>query len=359
MLLQNKFFRTTLGIIFLLLILYLGSKVIVLFSPIGTIINLLLVPMMLSGFMYYLLRPLVNYLEKRKLKRPIAILLIYAVFIALFAIFWVAVWPTLQDQIQNFIRNAPYLVQDIQTQLDRLREDPLFARFFRGESDLTVRLTEYLQNAVTWVSNSISNLITVISNIVVVVATLPIILYYMLKDSHKLPPILLGLVPRKYRSEGQETLEQVDSALSSFIVTRVILNLILGLTLFIGFLVIGLPYALLLALVSVPLNFIPYIGAILAAIPVVIVSFIESPMTALWSLVVIVASQQIQDNLLTPIIYGKSLDIHPLTTVILVLIGGEFYGIIGVLIALPVYITVKIIFLRVYEIIVAERMNEN
>ncbi|MDT3427416.1 putative PurR-regulated permease PerM [Paenibacillus forsythiae] len=358
MLLQNKFFRTTLGIIFLLLILYLGSKVIALFSPVATIINLLLVPMMLSGFMYYLLRPLVNYLDKRKLKRPIAILLIYAVFIALFAVFWVAVWPTLQDQIQNFIRNAPYLVRDLQGQLDRLRENPLFARFFQGESDLTVRLTEYLQNAVTWVTNSISNLITVISNIIVVVATLPIILYYMLKDSHKLPRILLGLVPRKYRSEGQEMLEQVDSALSSFIVTRVILNLILGLILFIGFALLGLPYALLLAIISVPLNFIPYIGAILASIPVVIVSFIESPMTALWSLVIIVIAQQIQDNLLTPIIYGKSLDVHPLTTVIIVLIGGEFYGIIGVLIALPVYMTVKIIFLRIYEIIVAERTSE-
>ncbi|MFD1773048.1 AI-2E family transporter [Paenibacillus rhizophilus] len=358
MLLQNKFFRTTLGIIFLLLILYLGSKVIVLFSPIATIINLLLVPMMLSGFMYYLLRPLVNHLEKRKLKRSVSILLIYLVFIGLIVIFWVAVWPTLQDQIQNFIDNLPYLVHDIQKQFDLLRQNPMFARFFRGESDLTVRLTEYLQNAVTWVTNSMSNLITVISNIVVVIATLPVILYYMLKDSHKLPRMLLGLVPRKYRKEGQETLEDIDSALSSFIVTRVILNLILGAILYIGFLVIGLPYALLLALVSVPLNFIPYIGAILSAVPVVIVGFIESPMTALWSLVIIIVAQQIQDNLLTPIIYGKSLDVHPLTTVIIVLVGGEFSGIIGVLIALPVYMTAKIIFLRVYEIVVAERTDE-
>jgi predicted PurR-regulated permease PerM len=74
--------------------------------------------------------------------------------------------------------------------------------------------------------------------------------------------------------------------------------------------------------------------------------------------VIILIAQQIQDNVLSPIIYGKSLDVHPLTTVLLVLIGGDFYGIIGVLIALPVYMIVKIIFLRVYEIIVADREEE-
>ncbi|MNY42677.1 hypothetical protein D3C86_1775900 [compost metagenome] len=79
---------------------------------------------------------------------------------------------------------------------------------------------------------------------------------------------------------------------------------------------------------------------------------------AIWSLVIIIFAQQIQDNVLSPIIYGKSLDVHPLTTVVLVLVGGDFFGIIGVLIALPVYMIAKIIFLRIYEIVIAERVEE-
>lgn len=153
-------------------------------------------------------------------------------------------------------------------------------------------------------------------------------------------------------------LKDIDSALSGFIVTRVLLNVVLGIILYIGFLVIGLPYSLLLAVISIPLNFIPYVGSLLAAIPVIIVGFIESPSMALWSLVIIVVAQQIQDNVLSPIIYGKSLDVHPLTTVVLVLIGGDFFGIIGVLIALPVYMILKILFLRIYEIIIAEREDD-
>ncbi|MFD5020976.1 AI-2E family transporter [Paenibacillus sp. NPDC058367] len=355
---QQKYFRTSLAIIAFLLILYLGSKVMFLFAPLAAIIRLLLVPMVLSGFMYYLLRPLVRVLEKKKLNRAFSILLIYFLFAGLFILFWILVWPTLQEQIQNFIDNTPYLVQGLQDQFNALRDNPTLSRFFQGDSDIAARISEYLSEAITWVTNSMSNLIGVVSSIVILIATLPIILYYMLKDDYKLSPKLQGLIPRKYRKEGKEMFGDIDSALSSFIVTRVVLNVVLGIMLYIGFLIIGLPYSLLLAVISVPLNFIPYVGSFLAGVPVVIVGFIESPTMAIWSLVVIFIAQQIQDNVLSPIIYGKSLDVHPLTTVLLVLIGGDFYGIIGVLIALPVYMIAKIIFLRVYEIIVADREEE-
>ncbi|ETT44337.1 MULTISPECIES: AI-2E family transporter [unclassified Paenibacillus] len=356
--LQSKYFRTCLAIIAFLTILYLGSKVIFLFTPLVSIIQLLLVPMMLSGFMYYLLRPIVNYLGTKNVNRGLSVLLIYLVFAGLFVLFWVLVWPTLREQIQNFIDNTPYLVEGIQNQFNKLQNDPSLSRFFKGDTDVTTRLTEYLNNVITWVTNSMSNLIAVISSIVVVIATLPIILYYMLKDGNKLSPILQGLIPRKYRKEGQEMFKDIDSALSGFIVTRVLLNVVLGILLYIGFLLIGLPYSLLLALISIPLNFIPYVGSLLAAVPVIIVGFIESPSLAIWSAVVILIAQQIQDNVLSPVIYGKSLDVHPLTTVLLVLVGGDFYGLIGVLIALPVYMIIKIIFLRIYEIIVAERVDQ-
>ncbi|MFF2016574.1 AI-2E family transporter [Paenibacillus sp. NPDC058177] len=355
---QSKYFRTSMAIIAFLLILYLGSKVFFLFSPLISILKLLLVPMMLSGFMFYLLRPLVNFLEKRKLNRMLSILLIYLVFIGLFVLFSVLVWPTLQEQIQTFIDNTPQLVDGLQEQFHDLQQNPVWSRFFTGDSDLATRLSSYLNDAINWVSNSVSNLIGVISNIVVIIATLPIILYYMLKDGHKLAPILLRLVPRRFRKPGQEMLREIDGALSNFIVTRVLLNVILGVMLYIGFLIIGLPYSLLLAVIAIPLNFIPYVGSLLSAVPVIIVGFIESPTMAIWATVVIVIAQQIQDNLLSPIVYGKSLDVHPLTTVLLVLIGGDFYGIIGVLIALPVYMILKIIVRRLYGIIIAERTGD-
>lgn len=354
---QSKYFRTSIGIILFLLILYLGSKISFLFQPLVSIFKMLLAPMALAGFFFYLLRPIVDHLERRKIKRGLGVLMIYFVFAGLFAIFILLVWPTLKDQIENFILNAPNLVNDIQKQVDQLQNNSFLSRFMPSESELYNRVMEYVNQAMSWLSTSISNLITVISNIFIVIATVPIILYYMLKESGKLPLKLLGVLPRRYRRDGQEVLSDIDSALSSFIIGRVMLNLILSVMMYIGFLIVGLPYSLLLTIISFILNFIPYVGALLAAIPVLIVGFIESPGIALWSLVVIVIAQQVQDNILTPVIYGKQLDIHPLTTIVLLLVGGDFYGILGVLLAIPAYMVVKIVVTRVYELFVAEKVE--
>ena len=194
----------------------------------------------------------------------------------------------------------------MQEQIDQLRQNRFWSRYIPTESELSTSLTEYMNRIITWISNSINNLITVVSSVVVIIATIPIILYYMLKEGKKLPPRSLSVLPRRYRRDGQEVLGEIDTALSNFIIGKVILNLILSIMIYIGFLIIG-TYSLLLTVISFFLNFIPYIGASLATIPAVIIGFIESPSIAIWSVVVIVIAQQIQDNILTPVIYGNSL----------------------------------------------------
>lgn len=89
-----------------------------------------------------------------------------------------------------------------------------------------------------------------------------------------------------------------------------------------GFLLIGLPYALVLTLIAVIMNFIPYFGAIISSVPIVIVGLVESPAVGLWALVIILLAQQVQDNIISPLVFGKSLDIHPITTTVLVLEWG-------------------------------------
>lgn len=246
----------------------------------------------------------------------------------------------------------------MQQQIDQLQQNPYWSRFIPTESELSTSLTEYMNRIITWISNSINNLIAVVSSVVVIIATIPIILYYMLKEGSKLPPKLLSVLPRRYRRDGNEVLGEIDTALSNFIIGKVILNLILSIMIYIGFLIIGLPYSLLLTVISFFLNFIPYIGALLATIPAVIIGFIESPSIAIWSVVVIVIAQQIQDNILTPVIYGKQLDIHPLTTIVLILVGGDFFGLLGILLAIPAYMIVKIIVVRIYELFLAEKVED-
>ena len=153
-------------------------------------------------------------------------------------------------------------------------------------------------------------------------------------------------------------MSEIDSALSGFIVGRVLVNLALGVLMYIGFLIIGLQYALLLTVIAVVMNFVPFIGAILSSIPIFIIGFIQSPSIAVWSIIIVLVAQQIQDNLIAPYIFGKKLDIHPLTTIILVLVGGDIGGIIAILLIIPLYMIVKILLTKVYNLFVKNHRAE-
>ncbi len=354
-LINNKFYRICTAIILLLLIVYLGDKVNFIFSPLTSLIHIIIIPLLIAGFFYYLLRPLVDYMERHKIKRALSVLIIYVVTALILAGFSVLVWPSLREQLMNFVENAPALVTSLSDQLNALEKSNFVSRYLPDDSNLFSRLSDILSQGITQVTDYVSGLFSVVSNLVIILATFPIMLYYMLKEGSKFGTNLTFLLPRHYRKDGEETVHEIDEALSNYIVGRVIVNVALGILMYIGFLILGLPYALLLTVVSIILNFIPYVGALLAAIPVVIVAFIESPSMAIWSLVIIVIAQQIQDNLISPYVYGKQLDIHPLTTVILLLVGADLGNILGMIIVIPLYMILKIIVRRIHYRIVEDK----
>ncbi|QHW32418.1 AI-2E family transporter [Paenibacillus rhizovicinus] len=356
--LQKGFFRVCLGIIALLLIVYLTAKISFIFKPLLTIFNILIVPFMLAGFCFYLLRPIVSFMVKHRVPKMAAILLIYLIVAALLSLFVGVVWPTLQLQLENFVKGAPQLIEGFKDQLNRLQDNRLLSSFAGDKTDLSTKLSAYLNDAITAASNYVSSVVSVVTNFVIIIATVPIILYYLLKESDHIPSSILHVIPRRYRKDGQDVLADIDDALSGFIVGRVIITCLLAIMLYIGFLIIGLPYSLLLAIVAFFLNIIPYIGQFLGAIPTIIVAFTVSPTMVFWVVVVTVAAQLIESNVLSPSIYGRRLDIHPLTTIVLLLVAGDIAGFLGVILAIPAYMVVKIIIVRIYRLFLAEKVED-
>ncbi|WP_438432608.1 AI-2E family transporter [Gorillibacterium sp. sgz500922] len=356
--LQSRFFRNSLKIIAVLLIIYLVTKVSFLLNPVVSIVKILALPFMLAGFFYYMFRPSINYLSSRKLNRSASILLLYFLLTAFIIVLSLLVWPLLRTQLQTLLDNIPQLVSGFQSQLNQLQDSKLFSMIGSKGTDWTQNLTKYLDQSITYVTNYVTNSVSAFTNFLFVVSTVPFILYYFLKEGNKLPKRILKLVPRAYRRDVKVALHDMDTALSGYIVGRVMITSLLALMMYIGFLFIGLPYSLLLAVVSLFFNLIPYIGQFLGAVPCLIVGFIDSPTTAVWVLVIILVAQQIEGNLLAPHIYGKRLDVHPLTTVVLVLVGGDLLGIVGILAALPIYLVVKIIVVLIYRLFLADKVEE-
>lgn len=350
MLTKNKTILFSLFVALLLLIIYLGSKVSFIFQPFLLLFQAVAVPLLLSMFLYYLLRPLVKYMEQHKIKRSFAILIIYVVFAIVLFWFIVSQWPTLTNQMISFVNNFPNLLTDVGEQLGKLHENEWLASIIPSDSQMLTSITEYLNKGFSQITNSVGKIFSFVSNFAIILFTTPILLFYMLKEGEKLGTKLVRATPIRFKRDMLGVITEIDKMLSGFIVGRVLVNVVLGVLMYIGFLFIGLPYAFLLTVIAVIANFIPLVGAILSAIPIIIVGLTVSPATAIWSLVIILVAQQIQDNLIAPYVFGKSMDIHPLTTIILVLGAGNISGIVGMIIIIPVYMILKIITVRIFRL---------
>jgi predicted PurR-regulated permease PerM len=356
-LVSKSFLYNCAGIISVLLIIYLVHLVSFIFQPFLIIFNLLLIPFVLAGFFYYLLRPIVYFLDKYNMNRTLSVILIYISIALLISLLIILVWPTLQKQIQDFINNVPELVQGLRNQINSLQQNSYFSSISKG-SGLSEKLSQYASKGFSLVSNYANGVYSFVSNFIVIIGTFPIILFFLLRESEKAPESILRIVPRSYRRGARQALSDIDSALSGYISGKMISTFLLGVMTFIAFLIIGLPYALLLAIVLAIISFIPFIGSFLGAIPPLIVAFTQSPEMALWLILAVFICQQVQDNVLSPYIFGKTLDIHPFTTIIILLIAGSFAGLMGMLLALPVYMVIKIITQHLYQLFFAEKVQE-
>jgi predicted PurR-regulated permease PerM len=336
-----------------LLFVYLAMKVDFLFAPLASLIYLFTAPFIAAGFLYYILRPVFRYTDRKGVKRPLAILAFYVMATALIVGLAVWVWPVIQSQSLQFMKEAPALLDNLKERL--FSSTGVFSGILPKESEMTAHVGDAMKNAFSFSADYLAGVYHFVSQFLIVLTTVPLILYYMLKDGEKFPKSLADIVPFKYRKDTAEILRETDEVLSSYIVGRFILTALMSVLLLIGLLIIGLPSALLLTLIAGILNFIPFIGPILSAVPILLVAFTESPMMALWALLILVAAQQIEENWLAPVVYGKKMDIHPLTTIIVVLVGAHLAGVVGLILSIPFYMAVKIAVRHVYQLYLLNR----
>ncbi len=186
---------------------------------------------------------------------------------------------------------------------------------------------------------------------------MPFFLFYLLKDDRLFHRRMLAIIPEKHRKSGEEILEDVDKTLSTYIIGQAIIALTVGVLMYIGYLILGLDYALILALFTLITAFIPILGAFIGIIPAVLVGLTVNPLMALKVLILMIIVQQLEGNLLSPQIMGKRMNIHPLTFLVLLLIAASLAGFIGMLVAVPLYAVVKVIgksFYKLYKLRKAE-----
>ncbi|HFI0642099.1 TPA: AI-2E family transporter [Streptococcus suis] len=335
------------------LTIFIFSKISFLFRPIGSFLEIVLLPMILTGLLYYLLNPMVDWMEKHKISRTVGISILF-VLISLLIIWGLAVAiPSIQEQVTSFAQNLPANIQKIEGQVTSLLQDQRFEQFRPTALELLNKVNDqavaYAQKFSSSAVNWASNLISTASQIIVAVLIMPFILFYLLRDGQYLNKHITQYLPTKWREPIGTVLSDVNGQLSNYVRGQVTVAIIVALMFSIMFSIIGLSYPITLGVMAGFLNLIPYLGSFLAMIPAVILGLIAGPVMLIKVLIVFMVEQTIEGRFVTPLIIGSSLNIHPITILFVLLTAGQMYGVLGVLLGIPIYASIKVLVKAAFE----------
>lgn len=354
---ESKLFFWTIEILAVVAIVFLLLQMKYIFSPIGVIISTLFLPILVSGFLFYMFNPLVLFLEKRKVPRLLSVILIFIAFIAIVALAVIQIGPILTNQIAELAKALPGYWSDFEKWLGGITKNPpLNDLDIKDELEkANISVPQIMNSVLNGVSAGIGAIASFLTSFVMILVTVPFILLYMFKDGHRFMDSVEKFFPKVIRPDAKKIIQEMNKTLSSYISSQALDCLFVGIFTFIGYLIIGQPYGLLFALIAGVTNIIPYLGPVIGAAPAVIVALFTSPFQALLVIIVVVIVQQIDGNVLQPLIMGRSLKIHPLTIIVILLVAGNLAGLLGMVLGVPLYAVVKTVIVNIVKLIQLRR----
>lgn len=289
------------------------------------------------------LDPVVNYFHKLKIPRALAIGVLYVVIIAIVSVLFGLTIPPLVKQTAMLISTFSRLLGVSDYSLEQFTSIDF--------STLTTSLDQYVrqyQSVLGQLQGSISTVLNIIFStfsIVFVLFTLLITTFYFLMNMDKIAVSFAWLLPGEPEDQAKKArhiMDMVQIRLGQWISGQLALMLLIGVVTFIGLSLLGVPFALPLALLAGLLEIIPNVGPTIAAVPsVAIAFFMLNPFMGVIVLLFHILVQQLENNLVVPMIMKEAVDVRPLTTLLLILVGFELLGVAGALLVVPLYITIR------------------
>ncbi|MFE4710999.1 MULTISPECIES: AI-2E family transporter [Paenibacillus] len=356
----KKFFLNNKFVVFLLVLLLIGVNILIfakipfIFKPLKVLFHTVALPLLLSGVAYYLLNPLVDLLEKRSnIKRAYGIVILYLLIVGIITLILLTVIPILRSQLLGLIDNFPRYSQQIQDEFMNLTGSEFFGQM---QQSIGLDFTDITRKATSWATSFLNNALTgvgsfvgALTEVVLAVVTTPFILFYLLRDGKKLPDYILKFIPFRLRPQTKEVMSEMNGKVASYIRGQIIVSCCIGALLYIGYLIIGLDYSLVLAIAAACTAVVPYLGPAIAITPALIVALVTSPFMLLKMVIVWTAVQLIEGKFISPQIMGKTLKIHPITIIFVILFAGKMFGIVGIILAVPGYAVLKVVFTHLFE----------
>lgn len=334
-----KFIYWLIVFIFIFLFMFLLVKLFPIYGTVFSFIWKLLSPFIIASFIAYLLYPITKKLNSYNIQNPYAILLIYFVFFGSTAYLIYRLYPAILIQLKDLNEHIPELI----TMYERI-----VANIYESTSFLPEAVHDQIDQLIITLERSLENVVakllsgfTKIIDLIFIVTIIPVLVFYFLKDHDQIKHFIKLMIPKKNHSQVSKLFHSIDERLGHYIRGQLLVSLFVAFTSLIIFHLLDIKYALLLSIIMGITNIIPYFGPIIGAVPVIAITITVSTKLVLIVILAIVIVQIIESNFLSPYIVGKSINIHPVTIIFALLLGGQLGGVIGMLLAVPTLTILK------------------
>ena len=314
----------------------------------------------------YIINPIVNYLERKGVKRQFGVIIVYISAILIFGILIVSVIPKTINEVSNLLTSLPGMVDTLIREFNNFLSN-VFAKFnielpenfiniyketnpkvngnvetpqivsnildsIKGTiNDLIVKVQGSLMGSLSNVISKLYGFLTSAFRLVLII----IFSFYFSVDKERFMLRVKKAIPNKHREDISYLTKNIDIALQQFIRGRMLMAIFVGLLTMIYLLVLRVDFAIIIGLITCVADIIPFIGPFLGCAPAVLFAFMDSPMKALWVLILFVIVQWVENNILAPKLIGDSTGLNPLVILISIIIGGGIFGVWGMVISVP------------------------
>lgn len=346
-----------------ILILYLITIIFNKFPILGYTISSAIIAIIFA----YIIDPIVNYLERKGVKRPFGVIIVYITALLIFGILIVSVIPKTINEISNLLTSLPGMIDTLTRNVNNFLID-IFAKFnielpenfidiykesnpkvegnvetpqivsnilnsmTKTLTDLVAKVQGSLMSSISGVFSKVYGAVTSAFRLVLII----IFSFYFSVDKEKFTHKVKKSIPNKYRDDISFLSNRIDIALQQFIRGRMLMAIFVGIITMIYLLILRVDFAIIIGLITCVADIIPFVGPFLGCVPAVLFAFIDSPVKAFWVLVLFILVQWVENNILAPKLIGDSTGLNPLLILISIIIGGGIFGVWGMVISVPI-----------------------
>lgn len=284
--------------------------------------------------------PWVDWMQKKGLPRALGISLIYIALLLIITLTFYLMIPPMIGQFNQLMADLPIYTGRFNEFLSGLKSYAASNNWLDQVNNSLSGATSSLQNAASGLFSTLYNIVGGIFSLVIIL----VITFYMVVEQGAIRKLIWSLTPENKQSYIMDLFNRMQIKIGLWLRGQLILCLAIFALTYVGLLMLGVKYALILALIAGLTEFIPYLGPLLGAVPAVFIAFTQSPALALFVIILYIVIQQIENNILVPKIMEKAVGMNPIISIAVLIAGFSIAGVMGALLSIPVATAALVVF---------------